>query len=65
MLMLPPQPRLPRLHNCLRPVRNLQLVKDIGDVIAHRFGADMELVGDLVVIFASGNQMQHFALAPG
>jgi hypothetical protein len=41
------EPRLARLDNSLGAVGHLELIEDIGDVIAHGLAADVELAGNL------------------
>jgi hypothetical protein len=53
-----PQAGLPGSEDGLGPVGNLELVKDGGDVVADRFGADEETVGDLGVLEALGDEVE-------
>jgi hypothetical protein len=46
---LSPQPSFPGAHDRLRPVRDLKLAEDVGDVVAHRLLADEEALRDLRV----------------
>jgi hypothetical protein len=61
--MLFPQTRLPGLDNGLGAVGDLQLVKNVGNVVADRFGADVELLGDLLIVFPLGDALKDLALA--
>ena len=41
-----PQARFPGADNRLRPVSNLKLGEDVGDVVSYRLGAQRQLPGD-------------------
>lgn len=42
-------PRFARPHDRLGPIRDLQLVEDVGDVVACRLEADRQAVGNFLV----------------
>ena len=43
-------------YNGLCTVSYLQFIEDIGDVITDRFTADVQLIGNILVVFALSNQ---------
>ena len=53
------------LDDGLGAISDLQLVEDIGDVVADGLAADVQLGGDLAVVCALGDEGQDFALAVG
>ncbi len=57
------QPRLAGADDGLRPVRHLQPGEDVGDVVADRFGAEVEAFGDLGVRLVAGDEGEYLALA--
>src|SRR5712691_4995065 len=57
-----PQPSSPRPQNRLRPVRHLQLAEDVGDVVAHRFEGQPQLIRNLLVAAAPRDERQQFPL---
>src|SRR6185437_7947341 len=57
--------RLPRAHNGLGPVRNIQLVEDAIDVIANGFGTKRQLARDRGVVETARDQFEDLALAHG
>src|SRR5262249_39146327 len=59
------QPRVPRADDRLRTISYLQLAEDVRDMIAHRFQAERELLGDLRVAAALRDQREHLRLALG
>jgi hypothetical protein len=63
--MLFPQTGLAGSDNGLGAVGDLQLVKNIGNVVADRFGADVELSGNLLIVSPLGNSFKYLALAVG
>ena len=63
--MLFSQTRLPGLDNGLRPVGDLQLIKNIGNVVADRFGADVEMLGNRLIVFPVGNSLKYLSFAVG
>ena len=46
------QPRFPCPQDRLRPIRHLQLAEDVGDMVAHRFEGEAQLIRDLLVAAA-------------
>src|SRR5438309_1303751 len=44
---------------------DLELVQDARDHVAHRFLAEIEVRGDLVVVEPAGEELEHLALARG
>src|SRR6476620_3843990 len=53
------------LHYGMSAVCHLELVEDVRDVIAHRFFAQREAVGDLHIATPLRNQGKYFALSLG
>ena len=47
----------------LGAICQLELVEDAGDVIAHRFGTQVQPLGDLGVFQSLGHQLQDFVFA--
>lgn len=56
------KPRLPCLKHGLHPIGNLELTEYIRDVIADCFWTDVKLLGDLLIIEAASDEVQHLAL---
>src|SRR5919108_1716339 len=52
-----------RVHRRLDAVLDLELHEDVRDVVLDRLRADEELPGDLGVVLAVGDQLQHLDLA--
>jgi hypothetical protein len=46
-------------------MRNLELGEDVGDVVAHGLGVDVEPSGDLLVIASPDYEVEDPALAGG
>src|SRR5690349_23094153 len=59
------QSPLPGIDRYLSAVRQVQLAQDVTDVSLDRVLADDQLLGDLAVGHAVGNQPQHVQLAFG
>src|SRR6185437_1095046 len=57
--------RLPRAHNGLGPVRDIQLVEDAIDVIANGFGTKRQLARDRGVVEPASDQFEDLALTHG
>src|SRR5918992_655114 len=54
-----------RIHGGLDAVLDLQLHEDVRDVVLHRLRTDVELLGNLRVVLAVGDQPKDFGLAVG
>src|SRR5918995_251984 len=63
--MLPSQPGFAGTDDGLGAVRDLKLGEDVGDVIAHGLGAQVEAFGDLGVRLVAGYELQDLVLALG
>ncbi len=59
------QPSFSGAHDGLRPVRDLQLGVDVGDVVAHRLGAEVETGRNLRVAKTLGDKVEDLAFAVG
>ena len=57
------QSSLPGSKHRLRAINHLQLAEDVGDVVAHRLGAEHQFFSNLRVAFAQCDQSQDFPLA--
>src|SRR4051794_31356245 len=51
------------LHNGLGTVGHLQLTEDVGDVVAHGFRAEAQLMGNGVIVRTLRHEPEHVALA--
>src|SRR5439155_10728164 len=58
-----PEACLPRADDGLRPVGHLELAQDVGDMVAHGFGAQHEAGGDFGVLLALGDQVEDLPFA--
>src|SRR5512132_2924103 len=56
---------LPGTDDCLGAVGDVQFGEDVGDVVAYRLGTDDEAAGDVAVVSALGDQVQHLPLPLG
>lgn len=56
LALLLPQPRLARTQDGLRPAGNLELTEDIGDMVAHRFQREIQLIRNLLVALTLRHQ---------
>lgn len=54
-----------RPHDRLSTIGYLQLTEDSADVVAHRFGAERQLLRDRIIVQPFGHQAQHVAFALG
>ena len=57
--------RAPRGDYRLRPCLDAELAEDAGDVVAHRLRRDAETAGDLRVVGALSDELEHVTLAIG
>ena len=60
-----PRPGFSGADNGLGTMRNLELGEDVGDVVAHGLGVDVEPSGDLLVIASPDYEVEDPALAGG
>lgn len=63
--LLQAQAGFSRLDDGLGSIHDLQLAEDVGDLIAHRFLADGQPLGNFRVGQVLGHEGQDFALAVG
>lgn len=59
------QPRLPGFDNSLGPVSDLQFVKNVGNMVADCFGADVESLGNFLIVFSLGDELKHVTFTVG
>src|SRR5919202_320043 len=59
------QTGLPRVDDRLGSVRDGELAKDAGDVVADRLGADDQALGDLGIAAPLGDQFEHIIFPVG
>jgi hypothetical protein len=60
---LPPQPTLNRKQRRLRAIFQLQFGEDGAHVTFHRAFGEMQLIADLAIAHAAGDQVEHAAFA--
>ena len=54
-----------RHYRRLHPVMHLELLKDVGNIMLHRFFGQVQLQADLLVAGAGGDQFQYFLFTFG
>ena len=59
------KPGLSCADDRLSAIGKLELAEDVGDVVAHRLAAQVELPGDRVVGVALSDQVKHLTLPLG